>query len=333
MTFKKLQPKNELKTSLGKFLRSKIVNQDQAIASLVQSYARAQMGDTDQPRAVTLLLGPTGVGKTALIEAFTEFVLGEGVKPLKLNCGEFSKEHDVTKLSGPNPGYLGFGEAKPFFSKDRFERYDMHDNLCQVLLIDEIEKAHEALFDLLLGIFDRAEFRNAKGELIDFKHVYIFCTSNLGAREMASELQSRSFGFAGNTNTADRSNQIAIAAAKKHFRPEFFNRFQHVIVCNSLDLDALRAVLEIEIARLNLRFAKHSLNLQFEAGVKEQILSHGYDAAFGARHLQRALDHLVVRPLATALSPRDRGTIYCQANEGKISFELKTFEAEVGSSA
>ena len=293
-----------------KSLRSLIIGQDPAIHSLSSLYQIFEAGMTgrDRPMGTMLFLGPTGSGKTRLVEATAEVLFGNANKVLKVDCGEFQHSHEIAKLIGSPPGYLGHRETSALLTQERLDRNITDRDPFSLVLFDEIEKASDSLWQLLLGILDKATLSLGDNTPVDFSQTIIFMTSNLGAKEM-SELVVGQIGFAPRsaarevTNDFDqRVHRAAIEAARRRFSPEFMNRIDNVVVFRSLRHSELRQVLDVELRALQRRInagAAEEFSFTLTDQAKEFVLSEGIDYRYGARHLRRAIDRLVVYPLSS----------------------------------
>src|SRR5487761_53743 len=220
-------------------LRKRIVGQDRAIRQLGRIYQvhLAGLGAPGRPIVNLLLLGPTGSGKTRLVEASAEVLFGAADALLKIDCAEFQHSHEIAKLIGSPPGYLGHRETHPALSQQAIDEHQTPEAPLSLVLFDEVEKASDALWQLLLGVLDQASLTLGDNRKVDFNRCLIFLTSNLGAGEM-QKLLDPGLGFASQTPPADvqdRMTQAAITAARRKFSPEFFNRLDHVLVFHPLD--------------------------------------------------------------------------------------------------
>lgn len=296
-------------TDLVELLASKIVGQPEALRFIVpyiQMY-QAGLAPPGRPAGIFLLLGPTGTGKTRTVEALAEVLHGNERAIVKVDCGEFQSDHEVAKLIGAPPGYLGHRETKPVLSAERLSEVTSRACGLSLVLFDEIEKAAPALSVLLLGILDKAILRLGDGSEVDFERSLIFLTSNLGAREMAKELGPR-VGFAGATqpteraDVAERLESIGLAAVRRRFSPEFVNRLDAVITYRPLNEDALLTIVDQHLAELrrhvHTRLGARSFELAFADGVRRFLLERGTSAEYGAREMRRTLHRHVVQPLA-----------------------------------
>lgn len=303
--------------SLHTELHKRIVGQDEAIDHIVNIYQMYLTGMISPCRPVGnfLFLGPTGSGKTRLVEAMAECLAGDARAMIKIDCGEFQHSHEIAKLIGSPPGYLGHRETHPMLSQEMLNQFYTDTVKLSFVLFDEIEKASDALWNLLLGILDKATLTLGDNRRVDFSRALIFMTSNLGAAEMES-IQRPHVGFAsamaqadgaGTTEAHDaRISRAGLEAARRKFTPEFMNRIDKTVVFKSLGKAELRKILEIELNRLQQRMRSSSSAASFVLaltdGAKDHLLSEGTDARYGARHLKRAIDRSLVQPLSNLIA-------------------------------
>ena len=298
-----------------KSLRSLIIGQDPAIHCLSSLYQIFEAGMTgpDRPMGTMLFLGPTGSGKTRLVEATAEVLFGNANAVLKVDCAEFQHSHEIAKLIGSPPGYLGHRETSALFTQERLDRDITDRDPFSLVLFDEIEKASDSLWQLLLGILDKATLTLGDNTRVDFSQTIIFMTSNLGAKEM-SELIAGPIGFAPGlaareiTDDLDQSiHRASVEAARRRFSPEFMNRIDKIVVFRSLKHEELRQVLDVELRLLQRRInagATEEFTFILTDQAKEFLLSEGIDYRYGARHLKRAIERLLVYPLSSLSATR-----------------------------
>ena len=306
--------------SLETWLNSRVIGQERAIRSISSLYQVFQAGMTDSARPVgtMLFLGPTGSGKTHVVETAAEMLFGTRNALIKIDCAEFQHSHEIAKLIGSPPGYLGHRETPPLLTQENLEKHRTECDPFTFVLFDEIEKASDALWQLLLGILDRSTLTLGDNRKVDFSKTIIIMTSNLGAKEM-TELVTGKVGFApasGSEMAEDNLDykiyQVAKAAARRQFSPEFMNRIDKIVVFRALKHEQLRLILDLELQgvqnRVDQSKAVH-FNFVVSEEVKEFMLSEGVDQRYGARHLKRAIERLLVAPLANLSATR-------QAQEG-----------------
>lgn len=295
-------------------LSAQIVGQERAVrrvSGLFQIYL-AGMNNPARPIGTMLFLGPTGSGKTRVVEAASEVLFGEPYSVVKIDCAEFQHSHEIAKLIGSPPGYLGHRETSPMLTQENLDKAHTDDTKLTFVLFDEIEKASDSLWQLLLGILDKATLTLGDNRRVDFSRTIVIMTSNLGAREM-SEMISGGIGFAPTkTDKAKEDNEIdtkiyrtALEAAKRKFSPEFMNRIDKVVVFRSLKEHHLRQILDIELAAVQDRITESAgTKFIFECSetAKEFLLNEGIDLKYGARHLKRAIERYLVYPLSNLVA-------------------------------
>jgi ATP-dependent Clp protease ATP-binding subunit ClpB len=295
-------------------LSAQIVGQERAVrrmSGLFQIYL-AGMNNPSRPIGTMLFLGPTGSGKTRVVEAAAEVLLGDPHAVVKIDCAEFQHSHEIAKLIGSPPGYLGHRETSPMLTQENLDKSHTEDTKLTFVLFDEIEKASDALWQLLLGILDKATLTLGDNRRVDFSRTIVIMTSNLGAREM-SEMISGGIGFAPNKgNRQQEENEIdqkiyrtASEAAKRKFSPEFMNRIDKVVVFRSLKEHHLRQILDIELRSVQNRITESAgTKFIFECleGAREFLLREGIDLKYGARHLKRAIERFLVYPLSNLVA-------------------------------
>ena len=295
-------------------LRSLIVGQDEAIQAVVTAYQShvAGLSPVGRPIGNFLFLGPTGSGKTRAVEATAQSLLNDSRALTKIDCAEYQHSHEIAKLIGSPPGYLGHRETHPLLSQETLNRHHTDKLKISLVLFDEIEKASDALWNLLLGILDKGVLTLGDNRKVDFSASMIFLTSNLGASEM-SALSSPSLGFsprladAGFQGGCDaRMSRIGIAAARRKFTPEFINRLDKIVVFKSLGDEELRKVLDLELEAVQQRVRSAVADTPFQVNVtgsaRELLLREGTDSRYGARHLKRAIERLLVQPLSNLIA-------------------------------
>jgi ATP-dependent Clp protease ATP-binding subunit ClpA len=299
---------------LGASLREKIVGQEEAIHEIVDVYQTylAGMQTPGRPIGNFLFLGPTGTGKTRLVEAVAESLVGDARAVIKVDCAEFQHSHEVAKLIGSPPGYLGHRETHPVLSQEAIDNGQTEKCKISFVLFDEIEKASDALWNLLLGILDKATLTLGDNRRVDFSHTMIFMTSNLGAVDMAKMLRP-GLGFSPREGAMDERLSAKIAhagveAARRRFTPEFMNRIDKTVVFRPLGDEQLRSILDIELNTLQRRIWESTQNAAFAFSVtdtaKDYLLREGTDVRYGARHLKRVIDRTLVRPMSNLIATR-----------------------------
>jgi ATP-dependent Clp protease ATP-binding subunit ClpB len=293
-------------------LRRKIVGQDPAVEKVVQIYQMflAGLNAPGRPVGNLLFLGPTGSGKTRVVEALAESLFGDPHACIKIDCAEFQHSHEIAKLIGSPPGYLGHRETHPLLTQEALNQWHTDKLKLSILLFDEIEKASDALWQLLLGILDKATLTLGDNRRVDLSQCLIVMTSNLGASEM-SDLVGGGLGFGPKSpfvddKLDDKMTRTAQEAARRKFSPEFMNRIDKVVVFKTLRPEHLEQILEIELGMVQQRILQATGNNQFvfscTPGVKHFLLKEGTDPKYGARHLKRAIERHVVFPLANLVA-------------------------------
>lgn len=305
--------------ALERNLRRLIVGQDEAIEQIVNIYQMYQTGLTAPSRPVGsfLFLGPTGSGKTRIVEATAEALLGNPRAVIKVDCAEFQHSHEIAKLIGSPPGYLGHRETHPLLSQEVINQHQTESMKLSFILFDEIEKASDALWNLLLGILDKATLTLGDNRKVDFSRAMIFMTSNLGAGEM-NALLSPKLGFgtdsgfrngkviAIDSKTDSKIARSGVEAARRKFSPEFMNRLDKVVVFRPLGEDELRRILDIELGQVQQRIFNSTGDRCFVFSVsesaKDYLLAEGTDMKYGARHLKRAIERRLVHPMSNLVA-------------------------------
>ena len=305
--------------TLERDLRKRVVGQDPAIQRIIDVYQThlAGMSSPGRPISNLLFLGPTGSGKTRMVEALAESLVGDPRAVLKIDCAEFQHSHEIAKLIGSPPGYLGHRETHPLLSQEVLNQYHTEKMKLSFVLFDEIEKASDALWNLLLGILDKANLTLGDNRRVDFSRAMIFMTSNLGAAEMGSilrpnlgfaagEVERRRAGGEVDEELNDKAANAGLEAARRKFTPEFINRIDQVVVFQPLGSEALRKILGLELNIVQQRVFNSANSAPFVISVtepaKDFLLSEGTDLKYGARHLKRAIDRHLVHPLSNLIA-------------------------------
>src|SRR5712675_1685774 len=293
-------------------LRRKIVGQDQAIEKVAEIYQMflAGLNAPGRPVGNLLFLGPTGSGKTRVVEAMAEALFGDARACIKIDCAEFQHSHEIAKLIGSPPGYLGHRETHPLLTQEALNQWFTEKLKLSILLFDEIEKASDSLWQLLLGILDKATLTLGDNRRVDLSQCIIIMTSNLGAGEMCNLVEG-GFGFAPKVVEVDSSfddkiQRTAVEAARRKFTPEFMNRIDKTVVFKTLRDEHLAQILDIELGMVQQRVLMAAGTNQFvfncTEGVKEFLLKEGTDPRYGARHLKRAIERHLVFPMASLVA-------------------------------
>jgi ATP-dependent Clp protease ATP-binding subunit ClpA len=295
-------------------LGARIVGQERAVRRMSGLYQifLAGMNPPNRPIGTMLFLGPTGSGKTRVIEAAAEVLFADVNAVVKIDCAEFQHSHEIAKLIGSPPGYLGHRETSPMLTQENLDRMHSEELKLTLILFDEIEKASDALWQLLLGILDKATLTLGDNRRVDFSKCMVVMTSNLGAREM-SDLISGGIGFAPgkgvknphDTEVDQKIYRTAVEAARRKFSPEFMNRIDKVVVFRSLKEHHLRAILDLELQSVQDRImmsAGTKFVFQCTEPAKDMLLHEGIDYKYGARHLKRAIERFLVYPLSNLVA-------------------------------
>ena len=308
-------------SDIAKALKRRLIGQPAAIATVVPfvEMYRARLTPEGRPAGIFLLLGPTGTGKTKTVEALADVLHGSPKKLLKVDCAEYQMEHEVAKLLGAPPGYLGHRETQPLLTQQKLSGSASDSCDLSILLFDEIEKSAPSLVRLLLGILDKATLRLGDSTLVNFEKTIIFMTSNLGARDMSRELRPE-FGFETvlprtAVDWGDKLERIGKAAVRKKFSPEFVNRIDAMVTYQPLDAAALAAILDQQIddlqEHIERRLGERAFRIEVPARSRQFLLDTGTSAEYGARELKRTLHRQLIQPLASMvvggeIEPGDR---------------------------
>lgn len=292
-------------------LKQMVVGQDEAIEKIVDVYEtfKAGLSPVGRPIGNLIFLGPTGTGKTRVVEALAEALFLDINAALKVDCAEFQHSHEIARLLGSPPGYLGHRETSPTFTNERLKQYHTEKNPFSIVLFDEIEKASDALWKLMLGIMDKGTLTLGDNRVVDFSNTIIFMTSNVGANEM-ERLVEGGYGFTP-AQASSETNQkeiatTAIDAMKRKFSPEFVNRLDKIVVFNSIEQKQLEVILDIELGRVQQRVLQAKTHNQFvftlDNSVRKLLLKEGFDKKYGARHLKRAIERHLIGPFSSMVS-------------------------------
>jgi ATP-dependent Clp protease ATP-binding subunit ClpC len=274
-------------------LHKRVIGQDVAITAVSKAIRRSRAGikDPKRPAGSFIFLGPSGVGKTELARTLAEFLFGDEDAMVRIDMSEYMEKHAVSRLVGSPPGYVGYDEGGQLTEAVRRKPYS-------VLLLDEIEKAHPDVFNILLQILEDGRLTDAQGRTVDFRNAIVIMTSNIGAKDIARNV---SFGFGASDETGASYEEMKdriMGELKKVFRPEFLNRIDEVIVFHKLTRDEIKEIIELMIGRVRAQVAEHELQLELDEGAKELLVDKGWDPAMGARPLRRAIQRYIEDPLA-----------------------------------
>jgi ATP-dependent Clp protease ATP-binding subunit ClpC len=282
-------------------IHNRVIGQDEAIQTVSRAVRRARAGlkDPKRPIGSFIFLGPTGVGKTELAKAVAEFMFGSEDTLIKIDMSEFMERHNVSRLVGAPPGYVGFDEGGQLTEAVRRKSY-------AVVLLDEVEKAHPDVFNILLQILEDGQLTDAKGRRVDFRNTIIIMTSNLGARQLQT---GSSLGFravedsddARAQNSYDIMREKVQAELKTSFRPEFLNRIDATVVFRSLTVDEIRQIVDLMLGRIREQLKAQQMTLEVTQAAKDHIIKIGFDPAYGARPLRRVIQSMIEDVLAEHL--------------------------------
>ncbi|MCW5963773.1 MAG: ATP-dependent Clp protease ATP-binding subunit [Bryobacterales bacterium] len=324
-------------------MRTRLLGQDHALDAVVPylEMFEANLNPVGRPAGIFLLLGPTGTGKTRTAEVVAEALHGSDRQLLRVDCGEYQLDHEVAKLVGAPPGYLGHRETQAVLSQQRLESISSEYSRLSVVLFDEIEKAAPSMTRILLGILDKAFLRTGDNNPVSFENSIIFLSSNLGVNEMA-RLSRQGMGFlqgcealSSGTGAAEarerKLHETAMFAVRKRFAPEFLNRIDAFLTYRPLGRDTLEAILEQLLmdvqVHLDVRLGLQTFQLCFTDECREFLLETGSSIEFGARELKRSIQHWVLQPLASMVihkqaPPAQRMQVDFSAKEGRTVFRL-----------
>jgi len=296
-------------------LRERVVGQEEALGAVADAVrrSRAGLGDESRPIGSFLFLGPTGVGKTELGRTLAEFLFDDERALLRLDMSEYQERHTVARLIGAPPGYVGYGEGGQLSEPVRRRPYS-------VVLLDEIEKAHDDVWNTLLQVLDDGRLTDGQGNVVDFKNTVIILTSNLGTDAAQAIEQQRDLDDA---EKHERIAEAVRAEVRRSFRPEFINRLDEMVVFHRLSREDMRSIVDIQLGRLAERLARSNLAIELSDAAKELLLARGWDPQFGARPLKRAIQRLVENPLAKRVlggEIRPGATVRVDASDGELSF-------------
>jgi ATP-dependent Clp protease ATP-binding subunit ClpB len=292
-------------------IRKRVVGQDEAVTALCNAVRRSRSGlaDPSRPIGTFLFLGPTGVGKTELSKALADFLFNDPNAMVRIDMSEFMEQHSVARLIGAPPGYVGYEEGGRLTEAVRRKPYS-------VILLDEIEKAHPDVFNVLLQVFDDGRLTDGKGRTVDFKNTVIIMTSNIASQQIQKLTEESGADWEIEAHVKD--------ALKLVFKPEFLNRIDEIIVFRMLTKDDLRKIVDIQLKYLGERLKARKIELEFTDRARQQIIDEGYDPVFGARPLKRTIQQRLENALASELLAGkfdDGDKIKIDADAHKFTFE------------
>ncbi len=307
---KMLQGEREKLLHMEEFLHNRVVGQDEAVVAVSNAVRRSRAGlsDPNRPSGSFLFLGPTGVGKTELTKALANFLFDSDDAMVRIDMSEFMEKHSVSRLVGAPPGYVGYEEGGILTEAVRRKPYS-------VVLFDEVEKAHPDVFNILLQVLDDGRLTDSQGRVVDFKNTVIVLTSNLGSQDVR-EL--------GEHATDDEVRAVVMSAVSQHFRPEFINRIDELVVFHSLKKAQIRGIADIQLDRLRARLSEKDMRLSVDYSAFDQLIEAGFDPVYGARPLKRAIQQQVENTLAQKILSGDflpGDTISVKGENGHLEFE------------
>ena len=306
---KMLQGEREKLLNMESFLHNRVVGQDEAVVAVSNAVRRSRAGlsDPNRPSGSFLFLGPTGVGKTELTKALGNFLFDSDDAIIRIDMSEFMEKHSVSRLVGAPPGYVGYEEGGVLTEAVRRKPYS-------IVLFDEVEKAHPDVFNILLQVLDDGRLTDSQGRLIDFKNTVIVMTSNLGSMDVR-EL--------GEGASDEDVRATVLNAVSQHFRPEFINRIDELVVFHSLKKSQIRGIADIQLDRLRSRLSERDIGLKVDDEAFDILIDAGFDPVYGARPLKRAIQHQIENPLAQKILAGDfiaGDTILVSAEDGRLNF-------------
>jgi len=303
-------------------LHKRVIGQDEAIRAVANAIRRARAGlqDPNRPLGSFLFLGPTGVGKTELARALAEFLFDDEHAMVRIDMSEYQEKHTVSRLIGAPPGYIGYDEAGQLTEAVRRRPYT-------VVLFDEIEKAHAEVLNVMLQLLDDGRLTDSKGRTIDFKNTVVIMTSNLGSSAITEGTMAE------NGEIDEGTRRIVMDALRSHFRPEFLNRIDEIIFFHALSRQHMKQIIDIQLSGLTRRLAERKIQVELNDAAKDYLVQEGYDPAYGARPLKRAIQRLVLDPLALRVLEgdfREGDTVVVDATQGGLVFDKNSETVKAG---
>jgi ATP-dependent Clp protease ATP-binding subunit ClpB len=312
---KLMQGEVEKLLHLGEHLHKRVIGQSEAVEAVADAVIRARSGlkDPNRPIGSFIFLGPTGVGKTELARALAEFMFDDEQAMIRIDMSEYMEKHAVARLIGAPPGYVGYEEGGQLTEAVRRRPYS-------VILFDEIEKAHHDVFNVLLQILDDGRLTDSQGRVVNFKNTVIIMTSNIGSQRILE------FSGKSNSEAYELMKEAVLIELRHHFRPEFLNRVDDIVVFHSLTEEDLKQILEIQLNRLRSRLSERHINLELTGEAATHLAREGYDPVYGARPLKRAIQKKLETPIGRRLLQgeiRDGQTIVVDWHDGEFTFTTK----------
>jgi ATP-dependent Clp protease ATP-binding subunit ClpB len=289
-------------------LHERVIGQDSAVSAVANALRRARAGlsDPNRPIGSFIFLGPTGVGKTELARALAEFMFDDDRAMVRIDMSEYMERHSVARLIGAPPGYVGFEEGGQLTEAVRRRPYS-------VLLLDEIEKAHPDVFNVLLQLLDDGRLTDGQGRIVDFTNTVVIMTSNIGSQFLADGIDE------------EIAEERVLGALRDHFPPEFLNRVDEIVVFGRLDREQLAEIVELQVARLRRRLEERGVELELTDAAAELLAREGYDPAYGARPLKRLVQRRIENPLAQRIlagEVRDGDRVLADADGEELTFAV-----------
>ena len=317
---------------MGEELRGSVIGQDEAIEKVVKSIQRNRAGlkDPNKPIGTFIFLGPTGVGKTQLAKVLAQYLFDSPNNLIRIDMSEYMEKFSVSRLVGAPPGYIGYEEGGQLTEKVRRRPYS-------VVLLDEIEKAHPDVYNILLQVLDEGQLTDSLGRRVDFRNTIVIMTSNIGTRQLKDFGQGVGFTTKTKQETSNEYTRSVIQnALKKAFSPEFLNRIDDVVIFNTLSREDIHKIIDIELKGLYARIIAMGFNLRLSDAAKDHIAEKGYDIQFGARPLKRAIQKYLEDPMAEVIirsNMKAGDTIAITFNKKKETVDMKVVHPDDASSA
>jgi ATP-dependent Clp protease ATP-binding subunit ClpC len=315
---KMLESEAEKLIRMEENIHQRIVGQEDAVKAVSNAIRRNRAGlkERDRPIGSFIFLGPTGVGKTELAKALAQFLLDDENRMVRIDMSEFHERHTVSRLIGSPPGYVGYGEGGQLTEQVRRNPYS-------VILLDEIEKAHPDVFNVLLQILDDGRLTDGEGRTVDFRNTIIVGTSNIGSERITREVSTIGFGREELSDRYEDIKRAVMEEVKKFFKPEFLNRIDDLIVFHQLSEDHIRRITDLLLGRLADRLSEKKLTIEVSDAVKERLAKEGFDPIFGARPLKRTIERKIENELATLIIEgkfAEGDTVAVELADGEITF-------------